>query len=138
VAAAATSLPDLAANPPTIHEVQQLQEDQLVVNLRVAIKTIEEFGWSLETKQAMLDSLQKIESQFSEGSYFGTTGLYDALLDAKYVYAKYGQDGLTALLGEGNSINETIQRIETKMGKITSPNNVHSSQVRKKSDVQIA
>src|SRR5690606_453597 len=67
IPAFAASLPDLPTHPPSVQVSQQFEEDQLVVDLRLAIKTLEEFGWNKNTMQAILNKLLEIDVRLGEG-----------------------------------------------------------------------
>lgn len=141
IPAFAAASPDLPTHPISAQASQQVQvqDDELVVNLRLAIKTIEELGWSQKTLQSISEYLHTIDNKLTDDlGYRFTWGLKDIIMDTKLAISKYGGDGLTELRGKGNSIIESIQSIETKMGLSTPSNNVSPSPVGKKAEVRIA
>jgi hypothetical protein len=107
--------------------------------LRLAIKAIEEIGWSQKTLQVIAENLHAIDDKLTNDiGYKFTLGLKDAVVETKLVMSKFGGDGLAELRGKGNSINETLQSIEAKMGMSTPSNHATPPPVRKKAEVRIA
>ncbi len=141
VSAFAATSPDLPTHPisaPTSQQIQ-VQEDALVKNLRLAIKAIEEIGWSQKTLQVIAENLHAIDDKLTNDiGYKFTLGLKDAVVETKLVMSKFGGDGLTELRGKGNSINETLQSIEMKLGTLTPSNIASPPPVDKKAKVRIA
>ena len=141
VSAFASTSPALPSQQPIVQVSQQvnLQEDELVTNLRLASKVINEIGWNQEALHAVADGLRAIDNKLTDDiGYRFTLGLKDAILDIKAILAKYGGDGLSGLRGQGNSINETLQSIEAKMKMTPNANIAPSPPVHKNAEVRIA
>ncbi|WP_080833707.1 copper amine oxidase N-terminal domain-containing protein [Cohnella massiliensis] len=133
VSALAATSPDLPTHPiiAASSQLTKVHEDALVENLRLAVKAIEDQGWTREKLQSIKACLTNIEEKLNEeASYGSASGLMDALLETEIVITKYAGDGLFE--GRYDSIYDTLQRIKTML------NNVSSPPVSKKGEVKIA
>lgn len=140
IPAFASTSSDLSTYPITTQASQQVQEDALVRSLRLSIEALNEIGWSKETLKVISEKLQSVDDRLTrDNDYRFTFGLGDAISDAKFTIAKHGVgNGLMNLVDKGNSINDTLQSIETKMKMTANANIAPSPPVHKNAEVRIA
>ncbi len=120
-------------------EVNIEDEQALISNLNLAVKVMQENGWSVKRLTAIMDQLNTIEKRlFGDNGFKFTEELKKAILETERVVTANGGDGLMTLRGKNVSIIESIGRIKSKLGMTTTQYNATSPPVSKKGQGLIA
>jgi hypothetical protein len=119
-----------STNSSKIIQSDSVQDNQvLILNLELAIKTIEENGWSLKAFSSLVDSLMEIEMRLNSNGISSTKSLKTLVVKAEVVIKKYNSGGITELMGKRNIALDSISRIKNMLGMKEQSNNAFNRKI---------